>query len=151
MASAKRPLWTCPHCGHRFVTRNLWHACTRHRIADHFKGKDPRLRRLYNYYVGVVRQFGPVTVYAQKTRIVFQVRARFAGAVIRKRWIEGGLWLKRRAEHPLFHRVEKIPPHNYIYNFRLASPEDLDGELVALLREAYAVGCQEVLPSPTSV
>ena len=53
------------------------------------------------------------------------------------------MWLERRAEHPLFQRVEKIPPHNYVCTFRLTKPEDLDGELVALLREAYAVGCQE--------
>jgi hypothetical protein len=30
-----------------------------------------------------------------------------------------------------------------LFTFRLTKPEDLDGELVALLREAYAVGCQE--------
>ncbi len=141
--SKKRPLWTCPRCGHRFVTRNLWHSCTRYRIADHFKGKDPIVRQLYKHYVAIVRGFGPVTVFAQKTRIVFQARVRFAGAVVRKHWLEGGLWLKRRAEHPLFHRIEKIPPHNYIYTFRLTKPEDLDEELVALLREAYAVGQQE--------
>lgn len=95
MPSAKKPLWTCPRCGHRFVTRNMWHSCTRYRIADHFKGKDPVVRHLYKQYVGIVRGFGSVTVFAQKTRIVFQARVRFAGAVVRKHWLEGGLWLKR--------------------------------------------------------
>ena len=89
-------------------------------------------------------------MFAQKTRIVFQGRVRFAGAVVRKHWLEGGLWLKRRAEHSLFHRIEKIPPHNYIYTFRLTRPEDLDEELVALLREAYAVGRQEHLDGPAA-
>jgi len=145
VSKKKKPLWTCPRCGHRFVTRNLWHSCTRRRLADHFTGKDRLVRELYNRYVALVRTFGPVTVYAQKTRIVFQARVRFAGAATRKHWLEGGLWLKRRAAHPLFHRVEKIPPNNYVYTFRLTKPEDLDDELTALLREAYAVGCQDYL------
>ena len=33
-----RPLWRCGKCGHRFVTKNLWHSCGRYRLADHFKG-----------------------------------------------------------------------------------------------------------------
>jgi hypothetical protein len=146
MRRTKRPLWTCPKCGHRFVTANLWHSCGRYRLADHFAGKDPIVRKLFDRYVAAVRRFGPVTVYAQKSRIVFQTRARFAGAITRKRWLEGALWLKRRAEHPLFHRVERYTAHDFGHRFRLRRFEDLDEPLIALLREAYAVGCQEVEP-----
>lgn len=110
---------------------------------DVVAGKSPAVHRLYNFYVGVERRFGPMTVYAQKTRIVFQARARFAGAVVCKNWIQGGLWLKRRADHPLFHRVEKVPPNNYLYTFRITRPQDLDDDLIAFLRETYAVGRQE--------
>ena len=39
----KPPLWKCPRCGHRFVTKNLSHSCVRVRLADHFRGK-PRAR-----------------------------------------------------------------------------------------------------------
>jgi hypothetical protein len=121
----------------------MWHSCGHYRLADHFKGKDPIVRQLFDQYVALVRQFGPVTIYAQKTRIVFQARARFAGAVTRKHWLEGALWLKRRAAHPLVYRIEKYTAHDYGHYFRLTKPEDLDEGLTALLREAYAVGCQE--------
>jgi hypothetical protein len=40
----QKPLWRCPKCGHRFVTRNLWHSCRRYRLVDHFTGKPPALR-----------------------------------------------------------------------------------------------------------
>jgi hypothetical protein len=122
----------------------MWHSCSRHALEDHFKGKSPIVRELFNRYLAMVKRCGPVTVYAQKTRIVFQVRVRFAGAVIRKNWVEGGFWLKRRIEHPRF-RVECIPPHDYVYRFRLAGPEDIDQELESFIREAYAVGCQKHL------
>lgn len=84
-----------------------------------------------------------MTVYAQKTRIVFQVRARFAGAVVRKRWIEGGLWLKNKVEHPCFDRVERITDRDFVYRFRLTEEKGLDRNLIRFLREAYEVGSQK--------
>lgn len=85
MMRGSRPLWTCPRCGHRFVTRNIWHSCGRYRIADHFVVAQPVVRKLFNGVKALVRECGPVTVYAQKTRIVFMVRVRFAGVTVRKR------------------------------------------------------------------
>lgn len=105
------------------------------------------LRALFRRFRALVRGCGPVTVYAQKTRIVFQARARFTGIVVRRGWLEGAVWLKRRLELPRFHRIEKIPPHNYVHYFRLHDPSDIDAELAAVVREAYAVGRQSWQPS----
>ena len=33
---AERPLWTCPSCGHQFVTANIWHSCTKHTLDEAF-------------------------------------------------------------------------------------------------------------------
>jgi hypothetical protein len=125
------------------VTPNLWHSCSRHSLDEHFKGKDPLMRQLFDRYLALVRKCGPVTVYAQKTRIIFQVRVRFAGAVIKKNWIEGGVWLKRRVEHPRFFRIESPTPRDHIHRFRLTKLKEIDDELAEFIREAYAVGCQE--------
>lgn len=141
----KRPLWTCPKCGHKFVTRNMWHSCSRYPLSYHFKGKNPIVRKLFDRYLALVESFGPVTVIPQKTGIAFQMRVRFAGAYVRKSRLDCGLWLKRRAEH-LFYRIETIPPRDYIHRFRVTSLADLrNKDLRAFLREAYAVGCQEHL------
>ena len=120
----------------------MWHSCGHYRIADHFKGKPPILRDLFRRFRALVRSCGPVTVYAQKTLIVFQARARFTGVVVRRSWLEGAVWLKRRLELPRFHRIERIPPRDYVHHFRLRDPADLDAELTALVREAYRVGRQ---------
>jgi len=135
-------LWRCPKCGHRFASKNLWHSCGRFRLADHFAGKDPALRTLWDRFVALLRRNGPVTVYAQKTRIVCMVRVRFAGAQVRSRWLDAGLWLKRRASHPTLRRVDFLPPHDYLHYFRLRSLADLDAAFAALTREAYAIGTQ---------
>jgi hypothetical protein len=132
-----RPLWRCPRCGRRFVTRNLWHSCGRHRLADHFAGKPANLRATFRRWVAVARSCGPVTVYAQKTRIVIQARVRFAGAVVRQEWLDAGLWLKRRVTHPKVRRIEDFGKLGYGVHFRLTAPADIDRSLAALMREAY--------------
>lgn len=136
------PLWRCPKCGHRFVTRNLWHSCGRYRLADHFAGKPALRRATFNRFARVARDCGPVTVYAQKTRIVIQARVRFAGAVVRRTHLDAGVWLKRRVEHPLLTRTESFGSLGYGLHFRLERPADVDPAIAALMREAYLIGVQ---------
>jgi len=62
---------------------------------------------------------------------------RFAGAVTHKRWLDVSLWLKRRVEHPYLTRVESFGSLGWGHRFRLTRPNDLDAELVSLVREAY--------------
>lgn len=130
-------LWRCPKCGHRFVTTNLWHSCGRFSLAQHFAGKPPALRAVFRRWVAIARACGPVTVYAQKTRIVLQARVRFAGAVVRGEWLDAGLWLRRRIDHPRVHRIEDFGRLGYGVHFRLKSPSDIDTRIVKLMREAY--------------
>ncbi len=138
-----RPLWVCPKCGNRFVTRNLWHSCVRIPLNSHFQGKPPVVRKTYQAWLAAARVCGPVRVISQKTRIAFQVRVRFGGAVIRAKSVEGGLWLTRRTKHPLLIRTETPVPGCHVHRFRLRSPEDVDDALRQLMRESYAVGRQE--------
>jgi hypothetical protein len=124
------------------VTANLWHSCSRHRLSEHFKGRDPAVRATFDRYLKRARECGPVTVIPQKTRISFQARVRFGGAVTRKRWLEGGLWLRRRADHRRLIRVLSVTPRDHVHYFRLEDPRDIDAESTAFIHEAYAVGQQ---------
>ena len=142
----RESLWRCPKCGHRFVTANIWHSCGHYRLADHFRGKPVVLRETFDRYVAAARKNGPVTVYAQKTRIVMQGRVRFAGAVVRKDWLDATMWLKRRVTHPLLVRSESFGRLGYGHHFRLTGPSDVDQSLVELLSEAYAIGQQASPP-----
>jgi hypothetical protein len=126
------------------VTRNLWHSCVNVSLASHFRGKPPERKRTFDRWLRAARACGPVTVYAQKTRIVFMVRVRFGGAVVRAGHLDAGLWLKRRAEHPLLSRVEDFGRIGCVHHFQLKSPDDIDAELEALMCEAYRIGKQEL-------
>lgn len=122
------------------------HSCAAHTIDEHFAGKDPLIRALFDALVEAARRFGAVHVYAQKTRIVFQTRGRFVAVTPRRSHLGGHIWLKRRRDHPLIHRTEALLDRDFVHNFRITRLEDLDDGFCDLLREAYAVGSQD--PDP---
>ena len=73
------------------------------------------------------------------------VRVRFAGAVPRTRWLEIGFWLPRRVEHPRFRKIETIYLNAHVHRLRITEPAELDAQVAAWLKEAYAVGRQQHL------
>ena len=143
LGRVKKPLWRCPACGQRFVTPNMSHSCGQHTIDEHFEGKSPQIREIFETLVLAVRAVGPVHIYAQKTRIVFQNRGRFVAVTPRKSHLGGHIWLKRRRSHPLIHRIDALLDRDFVHNFRLTQREDVDERFCDLLREAYSVGEQE--------
>lgn len=143
MGTGLGDLWTCPRCGARFVTRNMWHGCGEYTVDDFFEGKSERLRELYDAWVSLVGAFGPFEQVPTKTRIAFMVRVRFAGvARLRKDGLVCGFWLKRQIGSPRFTKVELLGKSDWIYQFVLRDERELDDEVRGWIREAYDVGCQ---------
>jgi len=140
-----RELWKCPSCGRSFVTRNMYHSCVDNSLEEAFLGMPDTTRELFTLVRRTVETFGPVTLVPYADRIAFMVRVRFCGARPRKRWLDVDFWLTRRAESPRFHKIESLTPYTHIHTVRLTDPSEVDAELAAWLREAYAVGCQEHL------
>jgi hypothetical protein len=91
----------------------------------------------YRAWAALARSCGPVTIYAQKTRIVFQARVRFSGIVVRPSGLSVHLWLRREVDHPRLQRTESFGALGYGLYFRLRRPDDIDDPLRELMREAY--------------
>src|SRR4051794_13134549 len=120
MAQAgERSLWHCPECGRSFANRNQSHACGRHGLGVPFTRRDAEVRRIYDAFLAMLESFGPVEVLPEKTRIAFHIRMSFAQLTTRRRWVLGHFVLARRAEEPLFTKVETISPRNHVHHFRL--------------------------------
>ncbi len=81
-----------------------------------------------------------MTVYAQRSRIVLQARVRFVNVVVYRKWIDAGVWLRRKARHPRLARIESYGTLGFGNHFRLRDPADIDASLMAILREAYGIG-----------
>jgi Domain of unknown function (DUF5655) len=139
------PLWRCPTCARTFANRNQTHTCGTQDLDQHFDGKDPAMRRLFDALATRVATFGPVTVLPEKTRIAFHARMSFMVVSVRKRHMTGHFVLARRIEDPRFIRIDTLSPRNHVHAFRLSSLDELDAPFMAWAREAYAVGRQEHL------
>ncbi len=143
-ARGDRPLWRCSACGREFANPNQSHACGRHDLESHFTGKDPLVRAIYDAFLAMLEENGPVTILPEKTRIAFQTRMSFAQLTVRRRWALGHFVLARRAEDPIFTRVETFSPRNHLHAFRLDGPAEVE-KLRPYAAEAYSVGRQEHL------
>ena len=142
----KPPLWTCPKCGHRFVTRNMWHSCKRVPLSAVLRGVPKAHAAVFRRFRELLREQGPLIAFARRPRtVVFQVRVRFAGIHFRKAWVDANLWLERRASHPRLARVQAfsaIGSHGYAHYFHFTDPAQLDRAFGRLAAEAYRVGAQ---------
>jgi hypothetical protein len=148
--SARGPLWACPECGRTFANRNQVHACGRHPLEDHFVGRPPEVRALFDAFLAALEEIGPVTVLPQKTRIAFHVRMSFAQVTPRRDGLDGHLVLARRIEDPRFLETKTFSPRNHLHRFRIRDVGEIDAQMRAWMREAYAVGEQRHLDRPNA-
>jgi hypothetical protein len=139
-------MWTCPDCGRAFANRNQTHTCAPlHDLAWHLDGKPPEIAEIVTRAIACARECGEVKVLPEKTRIALAARMSFAALMPRKRWVDGHVVLARRLEDPRFTRIETYSPRNHLHAFRLESPDDVDSQFRAWMREAYEVGVQRHL------
>jgi hypothetical protein len=143
---AGTPLWQCPKCGARLVSRNLWHSCGRFTLEALFSGAAPEVIDAARRYVALLESLGDVQVLPQKTRLVAVARVRFAGLYPRK-----GHFLASFALHRWLadRRIVKTVDYGSRWRghyVRIASARDLDNELRAWLQESHdIVGMQSDL------
>jgi hypothetical protein len=146
-----RPLWRCPRCGARFITKNIWHSCGKYTLNDLFARSEPHVLKLFKKFERMVRSCGRVIMIPQKTRVVFMVRVRFVGAYPRKSHFLAGFALSRRLKSPRIKKIEEYAPHFIGHLMDIRSEADLDAELKGWIRESLAVGAQRRLPSSYTI
>ncbi len=143
MTKAK-PLWTCPSCGAKYVTPNIWHSCNRLTPEDWLEGKGPRAMALWGRLVEAMSAIGPYELHATRSRISFMVRVRFAGvSALSDRGMSLNFWLKERIASPRLAKAEHLGHRDWIYRVRITAPEEIDDEVTGWLRRAYDVGRQQ--------
>lgn len=133
-----RPLWRCPKCGVRLLTRNLAHSCGRATVADWTARMGPRARALYRRFVRLIAACGRYHVAPAQTRIAFLGRVRFAGITAAS---EVGMTiafaLPRPLRSPRFDRVTEVVPGWWVHRLRITDVRQLDAQVQGWLRRSY--------------
>jgi hypothetical protein len=106
-------------------------------VDDHFAGKDPSVREVYNRVLSALRDIGPVAEEAKKTSIHLVRASALAGVETRK----GYLLLNLKADHPVegprVVKSERLSARRYHFKVKLSRPDEVDAELQGWLRHAY--------------
>jgi len=140
------PLWVCPECGARLVSRNLSHSCGRFTLEALFASSAPGVLDLARDYVTMLHSLGDVQVIPQKTRLVAVARVRFGGLQPRRDGFLANFALHRWLDSPRIVRTVDYGPRWRSHVVRVNSPADLDDELRAWLQESHdVVGMQRGL------
>jgi hypothetical protein len=127
----------CPKCGREFAKRNQWHSCLAYDVDDHFEGKDPQLREIFDLLVSKMQQHGPLRIDAVKRNINLIARHHLGGVEVQKKALRLGFVSDEPLESERFVRVTRLGPHRVGHTVKLYSPEDVDDELLSWLRRAH--------------
>ena len=133
------PLWHCPKCGARLVSRNLWHSCGRFTLEALFAGSPAGVLAAARKYAKLLASLGDVQVLPQKTRLVAVARVRFAGLYPHKDHFLASFALHRWLTSPRIVKTIDYGPRWRAHFVRVSSAADLDDELRAWLQESHDI------------
>jgi hypothetical protein len=143
-AAEKKPLWACPHCGAKLVTKNMWHSCGNFSVDDLFGKCEPNVRKTFDALrKAVTATAKDVTVVPQKTRAVFQLRTRFISVYPRKDHLIAGFIFTEKLRDERFIRIEGPITGAYVHYARLHKPKDVDAALKGWIKATLPYGRQD--------
>jgi hypothetical protein len=135
---AVKPLWTCPKCGAKLISKNLAHSCGRATVRDWKARMGPNAKRLFERFEQLIARCGEYHIAPAKTRIAFLGRVRFAGITALS---EGGMTcafaLTEPNKSPRFIKIEEVVPGWWVHRLRITDVAQLDAEVQAWLKESY--------------
>ncbi len=108
-------------------------------IFQHFEGKDPTVKSIYDHILKESRKFGSVIEEPKKTSIHLVNKSAFAGVMTRK----NSLILNIKSAVPIKHKritkSEQVSASRFHQEVKLTSPEEVDSVLTGWLKEAYSI------------
>jgi hypothetical protein len=110
-----------------------------HTVAEHFEGKSPAVRAIYERVLAIARGLGQVEEEAKKTSIHLVHKTAFAGVATRREF----LILTLKADHdiasPRIAKREKVSAHRWHHEVKLTDPGEVDAELTGWIEKAFAL------------
>lgn len=133
---AANPLWTCPQCGRRFARRKQAHSCKTQGVDDHFRGKDPKLRSLFDAIRRALERTGPLRIDAVQSTINLVSRRHFGGIAVRRDHLRVGFLADHEIADERIVRAERLGPHKVSHHVVVRSMNDVDSKLLGWLADA---------------
>ena len=106
-------------------------------IDSHFVGREPVVRAIYDRLKKAIKRFGPIGEEPKKTSIHIVNRTALAGVGTRKGYVVLTIKSDRKLASPRIYKSEQASASRFHHQVKLASPADVDEELIGWLKAAY--------------
>jgi hypothetical protein len=106
-------------------------------VEDHFDGRAPQVRAIYDRILTAARRHGEVTEDPKKTSIHLNRKTAFAGIATRRESLILTLKLDRDLPSPRIAKHERASAHRWHLEIRLTDPGEVDSELQGWIEEAF--------------
>lgn len=130
--------WVCPSCGRLFDRVGRGHDCAPGLTIDEYFSTGPAHERaVYDAVMAHLSSVGPVHADVVSVGVFLKNPRKFAELRPMQRWVSICFALDRVARHRLITR-KVVPAGGRFWHYaNVATPDDLDDDLRALLTEAY--------------
>ncbi len=108
-------------------------------VEQHFVGKDPSVRKIYDRLLAEIGKIGEFTEDPKKTSIHLNRRTAFAGVATRKSSLVLTLKASQDIRSPRVKKHEQVSAKRWHLEVLLTSPGDVDAELDSWLKAAYEI------------
>ena len=108
-------------------------------LSQHFEGKEPVVKSIYDHLLKESRKFGSVVEEPKKTSIHLVHKSAFAGIVTRKNALVLNIKSAAPIKHKRITKSEQISASRFHQEVKLTSPGEVDSVLIGWLKEAYAI------------
>lgn len=106
-------------------------------LDQHFAGRDPRVRRIYDRIIAAAKKFGSFREEPKKTSIHLVNKTAFGGVATRKDALILTIKSDRDLNNERVARRNRASANRWHLEVRLSDPSDVDNELKAWLKKAY--------------
>ena len=108
-------------------------------VRQHFEGKEPAVRQTYDHILKALKRIGPVVEDPKKTSIHIVNTTALAGVATRQDYLILTIKSDRKLASPRVFKSEQTSAARYHHEVKLASPDEVDEELVGWLKAAYTL------------
>lgn len=108
-------------------------------VKSHFEDKSPIVRKIYDQLLKSLKPVGPIIEEPKKTSIHLVNATAFAGIATRKDYLILTIKSDRELISPRIYKGERVSAKRFHSEVKLASPGDVDKELLTWLKDAYRI------------
>ena len=106
-------------------------------IEQHFAGKEPHVRKIYDALLRAARAFGPFQEEPKKTSIHLTRKSAFAGVATRKDAVILTIKAAGDIDDPRVVMQQHVSANRWYLDVRLGALKDVDAQLRRWLKAAY--------------